>query len=1104
MLQQLEQMAASTEIPNMQQQLQLLLQQFQQVFDSQQARPAADFKPPLHCRIPLVDGATPYRVTSPRPLSPLMLMELRRQLQQLLDAGYIRPSSSEWAAPVVFAAKADGSWRMCCDMRQLNQRSVRTAYPLPLVGEIMEQLKGATCFSTLDLKQGFHQVPMDPVDIPKTAFTTRYGLFEWVVMPFGLSGAPGQFMRYMNSVLQPVLDKCAIVFMDDILVFSASPEQHVRDLEQVFSLLSRAGLSCKASKCKLMQTSVRFLGYVVSGQGVAVDPRKVEAISRWPVPTEQRHVRQFLGMANFYRRFIRKFSMIAKPLNDLLKTGSGGHTAAGSRAAGRAAVDWGPAQQSAFEELKSALTSPPVLATYSPELQCVMTTDASEYGVGGVLEQETPGGRRPVAYASRSLTPAEQNYGATDRENLALVYCLDEWQHMLEGSPHRVLCYTDHQALVDLLTKEKLSRRQARWIMAMAQYDLQVQYIPGQFNIMADALSRKPDLEEEVAPAALGAPEGWQLLQKFGLEQAYADYVAAQLAAQQQLSVHQQQLAAQRQAAPAHQQQSAMQRPEGVAVQQGAQPHIAAVTLTVQPDTGFLEAVKAAYQRDPKTAALIQRLQQGDSMVGSSGQAWALRDGVLWQEQGGQARIYLPADQQLQQQVLQLFHDEPSAAHRGAAKTLARIRQHYTWAGIVAQVRRYVHSCLVCQAVKASNQQPAGLAQPLPIPDRPWQHVSMDFVGPLPVSSGYNLVAVVVDRFSKMAHFMPLTDKASAPDVARAFVSGVYRLHGLPSSIVSDRDKTFVSDFWGSLMSLLGIKACLSTANHPETDGQTERVNRVLKEMLRGYINSRQDNWAALLPQFEFAYNSSVHESTGYAPFQVVNGYVPASVADRMVATGQPVRQQPPGVQGKGPNQAAESLALDLSRVHAEVKANMAKAQLKQVEQSNKGRRAVQFKAGDRVLLSTAFLRDLKAPGARSLHRKYFGPFSIVRMRGPNAAELDLPASWSHIHHVINVKYLRLCIDSDEFGVRVLPPPDPELVDGELEYEVESILDVRTRQYGRGSRKEYLVEWKGYPLWECTWEPASALANAPELIKEFHQLQQHSAALLMLCLGDAC
>ena len=271
--------------------------------------------------------------------------------------------------------------------------------------------------------------------------------------------------------------------------------------------------------------------------------------------------------------------------------------------------------------------------------------------------------------------------------------------------------------------------------------------------------------------------------------------------------------------------------------------------------------------------------------------------------------------------------------------------------------------------------------------------------------------------------------------------------------------------------------------------------------MLRAYVNPKHDNWVHLLPLLEFAYNSSVHDSTGFAPFQVVQGYIPASAADRAAQQPQQQQQSVEGPSQGGANHAAERLVRTLQDVHREAKASMAKAPLRQVEQLAKRRSTVQFKAGDRVLLSSAHLLDLKAPGARSLHRKFFGPFSVKRMVGSNAAELDLPLNWSRIHPVINVGHLRLCTDTDEFGIRVAAPPEPVLVDGEEEYEVESILDVRTRRYGRGSREEYLVQWQGYPLWECTWEPKGNLKNCPDLLRDFHESQQRTAAMHCLFVG---
>jgi hypothetical protein len=857
-----------------------------------------------------------------------------------------------------------------------------------------------------------------------------------------------------------------------------------------------------------MQQQVKFLGYRVSSSGVAVDPDKVAAIQQWPVPTEQRHVRQFLGMANFYRRFISRFSHLAKPLNDLLKTGSGGHTRSSSRAASKAAVQWGSEQQEAFDAIKQALCSPPVLAMYDPDLPCVVTTDASEYAVGGVLEQDTADGRKPVAYASRSLNPAEQNYTVTERENLALVYCLQEWQHMLEGSPHPVRCLTDHAALLSLLTKPVLSRREARWVEELAAFNLRITHIAGSSNAVGDPLSRRPDHEQLVAPAALGAPPGWKLAQQFGL----LDQPAAQLAAGAERAASAVaalvgEPAAAAAAGPAAAEaagphQAATGQGSGEPTQQQFAPPLVAAAVAVSEDTAFRDAVVAAYQQDPQTADVIRQLKAGGTIPPKGGWRWELGGELLYQVGGGRRRLYLPADTALHTSVMQQFHNEPAAGHRGTSATLHRIRQHYYWAGLSRAVQAYCRTCPTCQGTKASNSKPAGLARPLPVPDRPWQSVSLDLITKLPRSSGHTAIVVFVDRFSKQAHFAPTTTKVSAPQLAELFISTVFKHHGMPADLVSDRDPRFVSDFWSSMCKQLQVKQRLSTANHPQTDGQTERTNRILEEFLRAYVSARQDNWAQLLPIAEFAYNSSVQQSTGMAPFQLVYGSVPDSPADlrakalqqqqaQQQARQQQAQQQPLGRQ-RGPNSAAEQLLEQLQTNWHLAKRRIAAAQQRQAEAANKKRADVSFKEGDLVRVSAAHFRTLS--GTAKLNKKWLGPFLILKMRGPNAAELELPSTL-RAHPVINVGQLKL-ERSGSYDHGVEQPPDPELVDGEEEYEVEDILEHRIRKYGRSTREEYKVLWKGYPKWEATWEPKAHLAHAPKVLRAYQQ-RAHSVASLM-------
>jgi transposase InsO family protein len=754
-----------------------------------------------------------------------------------------------------------------------------------------------------------------------------------------------------------------------------------------------------------------------------------------------------------------------------------------------------------------------------------------------VLEQVTADGQKPVAYASRALNPAEQNYTVTERENLALVYCLQEWQYMLEGSPHPVQCYTDHSALLSLLSKKVLSRREARWISEMSAFDLRIAHIEGKSNAVADPLSRRPDYEQLIAPAAVGAPQGVQLALRFGL----LDSTAAQLAAAADSTVASlvALLGGAQHSTPWGTTAVADQPgPSGPTQQQKAPSAMVAAAVAVSADTAFKDALLAAYAADPRTAAVIRRLAAGEQIPPRNGQRWVLRDGLLYQVKGQQQRLFLPADQQLQLQVLQEFHEEPSAGHKGFSKTLARIKQHYTWKGITRHVRQYCSTCPVCQACKARNTKPAGQAQPLYIPDRPWQSVSLDLITQLPRSNGHTAIVVFVDRFSKQAHFAATTTKVTAPQLADLFIRTVYCHHGLPKDLVSDRDTRFVSDFWASLCKQLQVKRRLSTANHPQTDGQTERVNRILEEFLRAYCSARQDNWSQLLPMAEFAYNSSVQQSTGFAPFQLVYGSVPASPADLQAEALQAQQQQPelphqpvqrprqeqpqPAVQQpaaggqqqqqpqpplqpqrqpshqRGTNRAAEQLVEQLAANWQLAKQRIAEAQQKQAETHNHRHSSEQFQAGDLVSLNVAHLRSSSPKhGSWKLHKKWLGPYKILRMHGPNAAELELPATMK-IHPTVNISMLQKFRQSADFGQRTEPPPDPVLVEGQEEFEVEDILDRRVRTYGKGQREEYLVLWKGYPVWEATWEPKANLANAAERVHAFHQRMQSTASLLCL------
>ncbi|GJZ47106.1 reverse transcriptase domain-containing protein [Tanacetum coccineum] len=421
-------------------------------------------------RIDLVPGATlvaraPYR------LAPSEMKELAEQLQELTDKGFIRPSSSPWGAPVLFVKKKDGSFRMCIDYRELNKLTVKNRYPLPRIDDLFDQLQGSSIYSKIDLRSGYHQLRVREEDIPKTAFRTRYGHYEFQVMSFGLTNAPAVFMDLMNRVCKPYLDKFVIVFIDDILIYSKSKKEHEEHLRQILKLLKKEELYAKFSKCEFWISRVQFLGHVIDCRGIHVDPAKIESIKDWASPKTPTEIRQFLGLAGYYRRFIEGFSKIAKSMTKLTQKG--------------VKFDWGDKQEAAFQLLKQKLCSAPILALPEGSKDFIAYCDASKKGLGVVIMQR----EKVISYASRQLKIHEKNYTIHDLELGAVVFALNIWRHYLYGT--KCMVFTNHKSLQHILDQKELNIRQRRWLELLSDYDCEIRYHPGKANVVADALSRK-------------------------------------------------------------------------------------------------------------------------------------------------------------------------------------------------------------------------------------------------------------------------------------------------------------------------------------------------------------------------------------------------------------------------------------------------------------------------------------------------------------------------------------------------------------------------------------------------------------------------------------
>ena len=857
-------------------------------------------------RIPMKD-LEPVNVRQ-YPLGPAQQEFASQFVQELLEAGMIQESSSPYNAPILVVPKpGKNQWRLTIDYRKLNEKIVKNRYPLPRIENLLQSVSHCNYFTVMDLYSGFYQMGVHPESRPVTAFSTASGHYEWTVLPMGLTISPPLFQKEMNYTLQCIPG--VYVYIDDILIATANWDQHLTALRAVFKALTREGYLLKKVKCSFAMHEITFLGHQLTREGIRPCQDKIKAVQRIEIPRTLKQIRSFLGLASYYRKFIENFARIAEPITQLLSKD--------------VPYQWTEERNNAFEQLKTALTTAPVLSTIdygSKRGQFKIRTDGSKTGLGGALYQQQADEQKDqkvwkvIAFYSKTLSKTEQNYSITEIECLAVIRTIQRFSHLLRGE--HFLIETDHSALTWLKTCKDPPGRLLRWTLLLAEYDYEVKHRSGDSMKEVDALSRLYALREYELPR-MENDHFRKLQRKDKYLSTYIDLL------------------------------------ENNHVKKGSE---------------LKEGVWLKIKNQPRINSVIRRMR--------------LSDGILLYKTKKKRLVRVIPDV-MKATLLFMHHDLSSAAHLGVNRTLEGMKLYWWWYDMNHDVALYVSTCHKCQLAK----QPTKHQGPLQLLTKvypPFYKVAIDYHGPFPRSRGYNYLLVVTCMSTKYLILIPMKQSSNSQDkidskaTAQALLNKVIYTFGIPAVILSDQGSNFVSAMMRELYSNLGIAKQQTTPYHPQTNGQVERHNKTIDNMLKTLISKNQLDWHDYIKDIEFAYNTSVHSATGYSPFYLIFGRHPLLPA--------------PLCYGDLPNLFMEQSVLDrvqaLKEARKTIEKRYTKDKSKLMNRANAGKawRDIEFEIGQPVILYT---KKVRSKGTKEkLTPLWSGPYAIEERTGRSTYKL--------------------------------------------------------------------------------------------------------------------